>query len=93
MIRIWRHEDRQMRRKGERSWAVLPNQLVRYDNDEDDNLTFTADWAATLTNRVRRMDPINLWVPESIKRATGKSQHALSRSSAYCRVCTRVARS
>ncbi|GAB5415878.1 MAG: malonyl CoA reductase subunit Mcr [Congregibacter sp.] len=73
MIRIWRHEDRQMRRKGERDWAVLANQLVRYDNVEDDNLTFTADWAATLTNRVRRMDPINLWLPESIKRATGKS--------------------
>lgn len=72
LIRIWRHEDRQMRKKGERSWAMLPNQLVRYDNDEEDNLTFTADWAATLTNRVRRMDPINLWLPESIKRATGK---------------------
>lgn len=73
MIRIWRDEDRQMRRKGERDWAVLANQLVRYDNTEDDNLTFTADWAATLTNRVRRMDPINLWLPESIKRSTGKS--------------------
>ncbi|MDP5070677.1 MAG: SDR family oxidoreductase, partial [Congregibacter sp.] len=72
LIRIWRHEDRQMRSKGERKWAMLPNQLVRYDNDEDDNLAFTADWAATLTNRVRRMDPINLWVPKSIKRATGK---------------------
>jgi malonyl-CoA reductase/3-hydroxypropionate dehydrogenase (NADP+) len=46
---------------------------VRYDNDEEDNLTFSADWAATLTNRVRRMDPINLWVPKSIKRATGKA--------------------
>ncbi|EED34780.1 oxidoreductase, short chain dehydrogenase/reductase family [Luminiphilus syltensis NOR5-1B] len=73
LIRIWRHEDRQMRKKGEREWAMLPNQLVRYDNNEEDNLTFTADWAATLTNRVRRMDPINLWVPESIMRATGKS--------------------
>ncbi|WP_439107547.1 SDR family NAD(P)-dependent oxidoreductase [Congregibacter sp.] len=72
LIRIWRHEDRQMRKKGERQWAMLPNQLVRYDNDEEDNLSFTTDWAATLTNRVRRMDPINLWVPESIKRATGK---------------------
>ena len=72
LIRSWRHEDRQLRKTGDRAWAVLPNQLVRYDNDEDDNLTFSADWAATLTNRVRRMDPINLWVPKSIKRATGK---------------------
>ena len=73
MIRIWRHEDRQMLKKGERAWAVLANQIVRYDNREEDNLTFTADWAATLTNRVRHMDSINLWVPESIQRATGKT--------------------
>jgi malonyl-CoA reductase/3-hydroxypropionate dehydrogenase (NADP+) len=76
LIRIWRHEDEQMRRKGERDWAILPNQLVRYDNDEGDNLTFSADWAATLTNRVRRMDAINLWVPESIKRLDGQGGHA-----------------
>jgi hypothetical protein len=75
LIRIWRHEDEQMRRKGERDWAILPNQLVRYDNDEGDNLTFSADWAATLTNRVRRMDAINLWVPDSIK-LDGQGGHA-----------------
>jgi malonyl-CoA reductase/3-hydroxypropionate dehydrogenase (NADP+) len=78
LIRIWRHEDLMMMKKGERKWAVLPNQLVRYDNDEADNLTFAADWAATLTNRVRRMDAINLWVPESIKRATGKGSMPLA---------------
>jgi malonyl-CoA reductase/3-hydroxypropionate dehydrogenase (NADP+) len=72
LIRTWRHEDSTFRDKGDRSWALLPNQLVRYDNNEEDNLSFSADWAATLTNRVRRMDPINLWVPKSIKRATGK---------------------
>ncbi|MEQ8514626.1 MAG: short-chain dehydrogenase, partial [Chromatocurvus sp.] len=73
LIRSWRQEDRQMRKAGERAWAVLPNQLVRYDNNEADNLAFSADWAATLTNRVRRMDPINLWVPKDIRRATVKS--------------------
>ena len=45
---------------------------MRYDSEDKDNLTFAADWAATLTNRVRQMDPINLWIPKSIKRATGK---------------------
>ncbi|MEM1111736.1 MAG: SDR family oxidoreductase [Pseudomonadota bacterium] len=72
LLRIWRHEDDQMLNKGERNWAILPNQLVRYDNKEEDNLAFTADWVATLTNRVRRMDHINLWVPKNIQRATGK---------------------
>ena len=47
--------------------------MVRYDTEDDEALTFAADWAATLTNRVRKMDSINLWLPRSIKRSTGKS--------------------
>jgi malonyl-CoA reductase/3-hydroxypropionate dehydrogenase (NADP+) len=74
LIRVWRDEERHAVKKGERAFACLPNQIVRFDNDEPDNLAFAADWTATLTNRVRKMDPINLWVPESIKRATGKSR-------------------
>ncbi len=73
LIRIWRHEDETLVARGDIGWAVLPNQLVRFDSEGDDNLAFSADWAATLTNRVRRMDPINLWVPENIRRHTGKS--------------------
>ena len=72
LIRGWRHEDATLQATGELEWAVRPNQLVRYDSEDKDNLTFAADWAATLTNRVRQMDPINLWIPKSIKRATGK---------------------
>lgn len=72
LIRGWRHEDETLQTKGELEWAVRPNQLVRFDSEDKDNLTFAADWAATLTNRVRQMDPINLWIPKSIKRATGK---------------------
>ena len=65
-------------RKASGTGRVLPNQLVRYDNKEADNLTFAADWAATLTNRVRRMDSINLWVPKSIQRSTGKGAMPLA---------------
>ena len=56
------------------SWSgqFNTNQLVRYDTEDKDALPFAADWAATLTNRVRQMDPINLWIPKDIKRATGK---------------------
>jgi len=82
LIRVWRHEEDFAVRKGERLWACLPNQIVRFDNDEADNLTFSADWSATLVNRVRKMDAINLWVPKSIHRATGKSvmPHSIQRS-------------
>ena len=73
LLRGWRHEEETLMNAGEISWAVQPNQLVRYDTEDKDALTFAADWAATLTNRVRKMDPINLWLPRSIKRATGKS--------------------
>ncbi|MEM8564429.1 MAG: SDR family NAD(P)-dependent oxidoreductase, partial [Pseudomonadota bacterium] len=73
LIRGWRHEDTALAARGDIGFTVLPNQLVRYDSLDQDNLTYSAEWAATLTNRVRRMDPINLWVPQNIKRATGKS--------------------
>ena len=73
LIRGWRHEDETLANAGDLTWAVQPNQMVRYDTEDDEALTFAADWAATLTNRVRKMDSINLWLPRSIKRSTGKS--------------------
>ncbi|MEM1436975.1 MAG: SDR family NAD(P)-dependent oxidoreductase [Pseudomonadota bacterium] len=72
LIRIWRFEDQQPD-AGEWGWKHVPNQIVRYENDEADNLAFAADWTATLNNGVRKMDPINLWVPKNILRATGKT--------------------
>lgn len=74
LIRVWRYEERYEIEKGEWGWDNLPNQLVRYDNTEPQNLAFSADWTATLNNRVRKMDSINLWVPKNIQRATGKGQ-------------------
>lgn len=78
LIRVWRMEEEFLVRRGDRRWSCMPNQIVRFDNSEPDNLAFTADWTATLNNRVRKMDPITLWVPRSILRATGKSAMPLS---------------
>ncbi|MEM1080217.1 MAG: SDR family NAD(P)-dependent oxidoreductase [Pseudomonadota bacterium] len=78
LIRVWRYEEEDALRSGRRPWSALPNQMVRFDNHEADNLAFAADWTATLNNRVRKMDPINLWLPKSIGRATGKSSMPLS---------------
>ncbi|MEM6709859.1 MAG: SDR family NAD(P)-dependent oxidoreductase [Pseudomonadota bacterium] len=72
LIRIWRFEDKQPEQAAF-GWNYVPNQIVRYDNAEADNLAFAADWTATLNNGVRKMDPINLWVPKNILRATGKT--------------------
>ena len=78
LIRTWRYEEQHAFDQGERPWASMPNQIVRFDNGDADNLAFAADWTATLNNRVRRMDPINLWVPKNIRRATGKSAMPMS---------------
>jgi len=78
LIRTWRHEEQHAVDQGERTWGSMPNQIVRFDNGDADNLAFAADWTATLNNRVRRMDPINLWVPKNIRRATGKSAMPMS---------------
>jgi len=78
LIRVWRMEEEFLVRRGDRPWSCMPNQIVRFDNSEPDNLAFTADWTATLNNRVRKMDPITLWVPRSILRATGKSAMPMS---------------
>lgn len=73
LLRVWRFEEEHDVRVGRRPWGCRPNQLVRFSNHEPENLAFCCDWAATLTNRVRIMEPINLWVPEKILLSTGKS--------------------
>ncbi|MEM9531359.1 MAG: SDR family oxidoreductase [Pseudomonadota bacterium] len=78
LIRVWRAEQQFHMQGGDQPWAIAANQLVRYDNSEGDNLAFATDWAITLNNRVRRMDAINLWIPKSVRRATGKSAMPIS---------------
>ncbi len=74
LLRVWRHEDELQVAAGTRRFAIRANQLVRYANAEPDNLKFTADWLATLANRVRIFDELNLYVPENIQRTTGKAE-------------------
>ncbi|NJK89653.1 MAG: SDR family oxidoreductase, partial [Myxococcales bacterium] len=80
LIRVWREEEEHDVGNGERKWSCMPNQLVRFNNSEPENLLFSADWAVTLANRVRKMDPINLWVPRQVRRATGRAVERRSRS-------------
>ncbi|MEM7675413.1 MAG: SDR family NAD(P)-dependent oxidoreductase, partial [Myxococcota bacterium] len=78
LIRVWRCEEEHAARTGAQQWACQPNQIVRFDNAEEDGLEFCAAWSSTLTNRVRKMDAINLWVPKTIRRSTGKSSMPMS---------------
>ncbi len=78
LIRVWRLESEHLRQSGQRPFAISANQLVRFDNSEPDNVAFAADWCVTLNNRVRKMDAINLWLPKSVQRATGKTSMPMS---------------
>ncbi len=55
----------------ERIAPIWANQIVRYVNTEEENLDFASAWAAKLLNSERRIDEINLYLPERITRTTG----------------------
>ncbi|MFK7957935.1 MAG: SDR family NAD(P)-dependent oxidoreductase [Lysobacterales bacterium] len=78
LIRVWRLESERQHTSGQRAYRYNPNQLVRFDNNESDNIAYAADWCVTMNNRVRMMDAINLWIPKSIQRATGKTSMPMS---------------
>ncbi len=78
LIRVWRFEEQHAVEQGERAWVRCRTRSCGSTTSEPDNLTFAADWTATLNNGVRKMDPINLWVPRNIQRATGKSSMPVS---------------
>ncbi len=71
LIRVWRHEEEIDQAAGKKKYAVWANQIIRYSNDEDENRSFAAAWAAKLMNGDRRIKEINLYLPERITDATG----------------------
>lgn len=69
LIRVLRHEaatDQQS--TGAPLWA---NQIIRYQNREQEGLDFACAWAAKLLNSDRRVDEINIYLPEKIVATTG----------------------
>ncbi|HEX2912606.1 MAG TPA: SDR family oxidoreductase [Chloroflexia bacterium] len=71
LIRVWRHEDEIDVAAQRKQRAVWANQIVRYSNQESENLSFAAAWAAKLLNGDRHIKEINLYLPEKITDATG----------------------
>jgi malonyl-CoA reductase/3-hydroxypropionate dehydrogenase (NADP+) len=76
LMRVMRHEaqhDQQRQTEGSQS-ARLPiwgNQIIRYQNTEAEGLDFACAWAAKLLNSERRIDEINIYLPEQITVTTG----------------------
>ena len=71
LIRVWRDESAVDVEFGRRRQAEWGNQIVRSDNEEPENVRFTAGQCARILLKERRVQPINLHLPESIGEATG----------------------
>ena len=71
LTRVWRDEsivDHGHSRRAQKEWG---NQIVRYTNDEPESLAFAGGQAARIVLKERRINPISLYLPESIEEATG----------------------
>jgi len=71
LLRVWRDEARVAHAQGKTPRALWGNQIVRYGNGELENRDFAAGHAARLLLGDRQVDPINLYLPASIAKATG----------------------
>ncbi len=71
LIRVWRDESAVDVEFGRRRQAEWGNQIVRSENDEPENVRFAAGQCARILLKERRVQPINLVLPESIGEATG----------------------
>ena len=71
LVRIWRDESAVDAAHGRRDKAEWGNQIIRYTNSEPECLSFAAGQAARIVLKERRINPVNLYLPESIGEATG----------------------
>lgn len=83
LVRVWRHESsheaavaapsdaQHIVAEGKQRSPIWSNQIVRYLNKESESLEFACAWAAKLLNGDRRIDEINLYLPEQIVKTTG----------------------
>jgi len=67
LIRIWRDECKVLRKKGQQKFGITANQLLRYTNRDDNNLELAAAYAIELLATSKRIDEINLYMPEHVE--------------------------
>ncbi|QMW22566.1 SDR family oxidoreductase [Sandaracinobacteroides saxicola] len=71
LTRIWRDESAVAVAKGERAQPEWGSQIIRFTNEEPENLRFAAGHAARILLKESRMQEVTLYIPESIGEATG----------------------
>ena len=71
LARVWRDETSRDAATGQRERGEWITQIVRWTNREEENLNFAAAWSAKLIHGKRRVDSLNLYLPESLEGDTG----------------------
>ena len=71
LVRIWRDESEIDMAQGRRAQAEWGNQIIRFTNDEAENIRFTAGHAARILLRENKIREVSLYLPPSIGEATG----------------------
>jgi malonyl-CoA reductase/3-hydroxypropionate dehydrogenase (NADP+) len=71
LARIWRDESAVDVAHGRRRQAEWGNQIVRFSNDEPENLRFAAGHAARVLMKENKIAEVTLYLPSSIGDATG----------------------
>ncbi len=71
LCRVWRDETEVQQASGERLYEEWSNQMIRWGNNEDEEVPFAAGQSARLLYTNRRIRQVNLYLPYSIAEATG----------------------
>ena len=71
LIRVWRDESAIDVAHGRRAQAEWGNQIVRFTNNEAENIRFTAGHAARILLKENKIREVSLYLPPSIGEATG----------------------
>lgn len=71
LIRTWRNEAETVSNRKGHPHAVWANQIIRYTNEEDENLRFAAGHATRIVFKENKLAEIDLDIPSSIAEQTG----------------------
>ncbi len=71
LVTIWRDESQVDKEQGKLNQPAWGNQIVRYSNDEEENIRFTAGQATRIVCKKHKIQENTLFLPQSIGEATG----------------------
>jgi malonyl-CoA reductase/3-hydroxypropionate dehydrogenase (NADP+) len=74
LVRIWRDEAESDLAHGRRKQGVWGNQIVRFSNDEPENIRFVAGHTTRILLRESKIRDVTLYLPQSIGEATGATK-------------------